>query len=91
MTSLWDRLVAPASGRKIRLKVFEDNSAAITIVGEGYSTKLCHISRTHGVNLTSVKDDMDKPECELLKIDTKKQAADVFTKGLEPPKIGGGS
>lgn len=86
MMSLWDKLVGPASGRPIKLKIFEDNQAAISIIGDGFSSKLCHISRTHGVNLTSIKDELDKPTVELLKIDTKRQAADIFTKGLEPQK-----
>ena len=86
MMTLWDRLVKPASGRPIQLKIFEDNQAAITICKEGFSTKLCHISRTHGVNMTSIKDEIDKPECELLEIGTKEQAADIFTKGVEPQK-----
>ena len=81
MMTLWDRLVKPASGRPIRLKIFENNQAAITICEEGFSTKLCHISRTHGVNMTSIKDEIDKPECELLKTCTKEQAADIFKKG----------
>jgi hypothetical protein len=86
MMSLWNRLVGPASGRPIQLKIFEDNQAAITIAESGFSTKLCHISRTHGVNIASIKDEIDKPECELLKIDTKQQAADIFTKAVEPQK-----
>ena len=88
MLSLWDRLVAPASGRRMRLRIHEDNQAAKDIVEAGFSAKLCHISRTHGVNLTSVKDEIDKPDCELLKIHTSKQAADVFTKAVEPQKWG---
>ena len=88
MLSLWDRLVAPASGRRMRLRIHEDNQAAKDIVEAGFSAKLCHISRTHGVNLTSVKDEIDKPEYELRKIHTSKQAADVFTKAVEPQKWG---
>ena len=86
MMTLWDRLVAPASGQKIQLRIHEDNQAAKDIVEAGFSTKLCHISRTHGVHLTSIKDEIDKPECSLLKIGTAHQAADIFTKGVEPQK-----
>ena len=86
MLSLWDRLVGPASGRPMRLKIFEENSAAIMVENDGFSSKLCHIFRTHVVNLMSIKVEVDKPECELLKIDTKRQAADIFTKGVEPQK-----
>ena len=84
MMTLWDKLVKPASGRPIRLKIFEDNQAAITICEEGFSIKLCHISCTHRVNMTSIKDEIDKPGCELLIIGTKEQAADIFTKAVEP-------
>ena len=84
--TLWDKLMMAACGRPITLKIFEDNQAAMLICESGFSTKLCHISRTHGVNITSIKDEIDKPEISLLKIDTKLQAADVFTKGVEPQK-----
>ena len=86
MMTLWDKLMMAACGRPITLKIFEDNQAAMLICESGFSTKLCHISRTHGVNITSIKDEIDKPEISLLKIDTKLQAADVFTKGVEPQK-----
>ena len=65
MMTLWDRLIKPASGRPTRLKIFEDNQAAISIAEKGFSTKLCHISRTHGMNLTSIKDEIEKPKCEI--------------------------
>ena len=81
MMILLDMLVKPASGRPIRLRIFKENQAAITICKEGVSTKLCHISRTHGVNMTSIKDEIDKPECELLKIGTNEQAADISRNG----------
>ena len=88
MMSTWDWLVKPVTGQPIKLKIFEDNQAAIIIVEAGFSTKLCHISRTHGVNITSIKNEVDKLDVALLKIGTEKQAADIFTKGVEPQKWG---
>ena len=38
------------------------------------------------MNLTFIKDEIERPECELLKIYTTEQAADIFTKGVEPQK-----
>ena len=52
---------------------------------KGYSKKLRHISRTHKVNLGSLKEVCVKDtNSELVYIETKKQAADIFTKALSP-------
>ena len=88
MLSIWDRLVKPASGRPMTLRIHEDNQAAKDIAEAGFSNKLCRISRTHGIHLTSIKDEIDKPEIDLRKIGTLEQAADVFTKAVEPQKWG---
>ena len=49
---------------------------------KGYSKRLRHISQTHKVNLGSLKKVCDN--AELVHIETKKQAADIFTKALAP-------
>ena len=82
MMSLWDRLL----GRDVDLYIREDNQAAIEICNSGFSPKLTHITRTHKVNLSSIKDEVKKPEVHLGYIDTSEQAADIFTKALEPHK-----
>ena len=38
------------------------------------------------MNQTCIKDEIEKPECELLKIHRNGQAADILTKGVEPQK-----
>ena len=70
--------------RDIKTKAFEDNQATITVVKKGYSKKLRHITRTHKVNLGSIKEVCVGGDTELLYIDTKRQAADIFTKALAP-------
>ena len=75
-------------GRKVELEVLEDNEATIKIVNKGYSAKLRHISRTHRVNLASVKEVFEDPNMILSYVGTLEQAADIFTKALEPQKWG---
>ena len=84
MCALWDRLL----GRDVDLYIHEDNEATIKIINKGFSAKLRHISRTHKVNLGSIKDEVDKKCNHLEYVDTKRQAADIFTKALDPQKWG---
>ena len=71
-------------GREIKTRIYEDNQATITVVKKGYSKKLRHISRTHKVNLGSLMQACVNDSTELVYIETKKQAADIFTKALAP-------
>ena len=64
----------------------EDNQATIACVEKGYSPKLRHILRTHKVNLASLKEIFERDEAVLKYINTNLQAADIFTKALEPQK-----
>ena len=48
---LWSLIL----GRDIKTRIYEDNQAIIIVVKKGYSKKLRHISRTHKVNLGSLK------------------------------------
>ena len=80
--SLWEQLL----GRKVVLKVREDNQATIRVVKNGYSPKLRHIQRTHKVNLGSICEIFENEACEISYVATDEQAADIFTKCLEPIK-----
>ena len=64
--------------------IFEDNQATITVVKKGYSKKLRHLTRTHKVNISSLNEACTSDNTVLAYIDTKKQAADIFTKALAP-------
>jgi anti-sigma regulatory factor (Ser/Thr protein kinase) len=57
----------------------EDNQATITVVKKGYSKKLRHISRTHKVNLSSLREQCVNDHTQLQCIESKKQAADIFS------------
>ena len=70
----------------MRLVIQEDNQATIKVAEAGFSAKMRHIQRTHKVNLSSLKEQLEQPEVDLRYIKTDLQAADVFTKALEPQK-----
>ena len=84
MCTFWDKIL----DRDVELIIHEDNKAAILIAEAGFSSKLRHISRTHKVNISSIKSEISKDEVTLQHIPTDKQAADIFTKALEVQKRG---
>ena len=79
---LWELLL----GRPIDLYILEDNEATIKVAKKGYSAKLRHCLRHHKINLGSVKEAMENNPIEILYCHTNFQAADIFTKALEPHK-----
>ena len=79
---LWELLLA----RSVTLRVHEDNQATILVVKKGYSPKLCHITRTHKVNLSCLSEVFRDDSAEIEYIHTDDQAADIFTKALPPHK-----
>ena len=84
MLNLFDLLIG---GDGCPWEVCEDNEATIKIVKNGYSAKLRHISRTHKVNVSSLKEVLQGPgedDWRIQYINTKSQAADIFTKALGP-------
>ena len=72
----------------MELEVLEDNQATIQIVKAGFSQKLRHIQRTHKVNLSSLAEQFECDDVSISYVDTAEQAADIFTKALEPQKWG---
>ena len=82
MLLLWDTI----NGGSFPFEALEDNQATIKVVKKGYSSKLRHIARTHKVNLSSLSEVFERPGSEIEYVDTKEQAADIFTKALEPQK-----
>ena len=77
---LWCTLL----GREVDLEVLEDNEATIKIVKKKGSAKLRHVTRTHRVNLASTYDVFEDPHVDIMYVNTKEQAADIFTKALPP-------
>ena len=82
MLTLWERLL----GRAVSLQVMEDNQATILVVKAGWSPKLRHIQRGHKVDLGSLSEEFNEPGLSLEYVETDRQAADIFTKALEPQK-----
>ena len=86
MCALWDMVL----GRKAELKNHEDNVAAIFIAEAGFSSKYRHISRTHKVNISSIRDEIMKDGVSLQHSPTDKQAADRYLhEGIGRTKAGG--
>ena len=80
MLTLWELIL----GRTVHLEVLEDNEATIKVVRKGYSPKLRSIARTQRVDLGSIKEILVADTATLKYVNTKEQAADVFTKALAP-------
>ena len=82
--TLWEKLL----NDKICVECLEDNQATIVVVKKGFSPKLRHVARTHKVDLGSLHEVFQNNALSLTYISTEEQAADIFTKALQPQKWG---
>ena len=81
--TLWERLL----GRPVELVLHEDIQATILVVKKGYSPKMRHIQRTRKVNLSALAEQLEPGTGVVIKyVATDLQAADIFTKELQPLK-----
>ena len=70
------------SGSNAMLYVFEDNEAVIKMIIKGRSPTMRHVSRTHRVALDWLFDRINlDSKIQIRCIDTKRQLADILTKG----------
>ena len=70
------------SNQEASLYVFEDNEAVIKMIFKGRSRTMRHVSRTHRVALDWLFDRINlDPKIHIKYIDTRKQLADILTKG----------
>ena len=73
----------------IAFKIFEDNSAVISIISKGYSRKLRHLSKTHRVHVASTAETVNNAQdISVQHVETTQQKVGVFTKGLPLSKWG---
>ena len=71
-----------SSHQEALLYVFEDNEAVIKMIIKRRSPTMRHVSRTHRVALESLFDRINlDPKIQIKHIDTRKQIADIWTKG----------
>ena len=77
-------LVEMLLGRKVDLVMEQDDQATILVAKAGYSPKLRHITRTHKVDLGSIKEVLERDSVQIRYIASAEQAADVFTKAVAP-------
>ena len=69
------------------MKIYEDNSGTIDVVKNGYSPALRHLLKTQKCSIDLLHQIIHVLELgDLCKIETDKQAADIFTKALSGPK-----
>ena len=76
--------LVPLFTPSVKLRVMEDNHATNLIVKKGYSPKLRHVPRTHKVNLSCLSEVFADGSARSEYVDTRDQAADIFTKALQP-------
>jgi len=82
MLTLWEWLLK----RRMTLRIKEDNEATIKVINKRYSAKLRHLSRTHKVNIACLHETVTAENCQVEYVKSAEQAADIFTKALEPCK-----
>ena len=80
---LWEALLQ----REVKIKLYEDNQAALRIIETGYSPKLRHIGKSQRVDIAFVSDCC--AQCGVLPeyIATDKQKGDFLTKNLARDKF----
>jgi hypothetical protein len=74
--TLWDVL----KGKPVNLRFMEDNTATIRIIEQGRSQALRYLARTHRVHIAWLKEVFQGRNMTIEYVDTKEQAADMFTK-----------
>ena len=80
---LWERLL----GRKVELRVKEDNEGTILVIEKGYSPALRHLLKTQKVSIDLLHRCFYELDLGVLeKVDTNEQAADIFTKAVPVSK-----
>jgi hypothetical protein len=84
MLTLWQKVAGPG----LTLVIKEDYEATIKIVNKGYSPKIRSLARTHRVSVGDIHDIIQQDDVSIEHVATEDQAADIFTKALEPQKWG---
>ena len=70
-------------GRKIELRVKEDNEGTIAVIEKGYSPSLRHLLKTQKVSIDLIHRCFFELDLGVLeKVDTAEQAADIFSKAV---------
>ena len=83
LQQIWELLL----GRPVRMEIFEDNEGIITVVENGYSPALRHLSKTQKCSIDLLHDIcVSQNIANLQYIDTKQQVADIFTKSFAGPQ-----
>ena len=73
--------------REVKIKLYEDNQAALRIIETGYSPKLRHIGKSQRVDIAFVSDCCEQRGVLPEYIATDKQKGDFLTKNLARDKF----
>jgi hypothetical protein len=81
MTKMVCDIILGAKHYKARMysKVFEDNNGALQLAR---APRMTPRTKHYGIKYHFFRDQVDKGDIKLYKVDTKEQRADIFTKGL---------
>ena len=72
-------------GKKVVLRIYEDNEATQKIIASGKFKAMSHVNRTHGISLSFSHDCHKKGLFTLRDCHTKAMCADIFTKYFTDP------
>ena len=73
-------------GRRVTIRVKEDNQATIKVIRKGYSAKLAPMLRSQKLILGAMHEGITEHGVLLDYVESAKQASDIFTKDLAPSK-----
>ena len=79
---VWETLLM----RVVQLTLQEDNKSAIAIIRSGRNPAIRHMSRTHGVNVSWLHEQLNRKKYSISKCDTNDMSADIFTKSFTDAK-----
>ena len=72
----------PKTNGRVILVILEDNEAVIKMILKGRNPTQRHVGRTHRIDLDwLIENTREDPSMNMKYVNTKKQIADVFTKG----------
>ena len=77
----WEKVL----GKKVVLRIYEDNEKAQKIIASGKFKAMSHVSRTHGLALSFSHDCHKRGLFSLRDCHTKSMCADIFTKYFTEP------
>jgi hypothetical protein len=80
---IWEKIL----GRKLKIKLMEDNQAASRVVITGKNPSMRHMSRTQRIDISWLNERYSDGDFEFIDCPSEYQAADIFTKFFTDGKV----